>query len=172
MRFIFVLCILISTASCALHASTNPGTDNEPVASKADSIAAGHVNDSLSTLVRGFYKGKNLEPFWSDDPNQRSILLSDHLAGLFTSNQNKFGQLTITFDPIVNGQDALIPNLVVYPALFDGNRAHVHVRFRNFDTDNALVYSFAREGGDWKLDEIAAVGGDTRWLLTDVIRNP
>ena len=69
-------------------------------------------------------------------------------------------------------QDALITNLVVYPAIIDGNRAQVYVRFRNFDTDNAMIYSFVSESRAWKLDEIAAVGDETRWLLTDVLRNP
>ena len=153
--------------------SSSKSLDDKMIVSETVSgVVANNYDDEPTILVRGFYVGKKLDLFWSEDPVNRAKLLSKHLAKLFTLNQIRFGNVTITFDPFVNGQDALITNLLVYPATIDGNRAHVLVRFRNFDTDNVMLYSFIREADSWKLDEIASVGGETRWLLTDVLINP
>ena len=123
-----------------------------------------------SSLVRALYDGNAIA--WPQDAAHRSPLLSARLSAAFETSQRKYGQFFLTFDPIVNGQDALIEGLVVYPALFDGDRAYVNVRFTNFDQDNALVYSFVAEDGKWKLDELASIGGEARWLLTDMLQNP
>lgn len=123
-------------------------------------------------IVNAFYAGQGQENFWSDDPQQRAKLLSESLAISFTDNEKKFGELMITFDPFVNGQDALISDLQVNKAVIDTNRALVPVRFKNFSQDNLLVYSFVLEDSTWKLDEIAAIGGEARWTLTEVLFNP
>ena len=99
-------------------------------------------------------------------------MLSARLSAAVATSQRTYGHLYLPFDPVVNGKDALIAGLVVHPAVVDGDRAYVNVRFRNFGQDNALVYSFVKEDGGWKLDELASIGGDFRWLLTDVLRNP
>jgi len=170
MRHIVFLYLLFSAPPYALHLFADSG--DEPGAAVVMLASASHNKPDPSAIVEGFYNHKNTEYLWSDDPEKPSPLFSKYLAQQYVSGLRKHGQLLITFDPIVNGQDALITNLVVYPAIIDGNRAQVYVRFRNFDSDNAMVYSFVSESRVWKLDEIAAIGGETRWLLTDVLRNP
>jgi hypothetical protein len=170
MRNLIFLCLLLSTQSYALQPTAN--TNDEPGGTVVALESASHNKQDPTTIVKGFYNHQNVEILWSDDPEKPSPRFSKGLAQRYASGLRKHGQFVITFDPIVNGQDALITNLVVYPAIIDGNRAQVYARFRNFDTDNAMVYSFVSESRAWKLDEIAAIGGEIRWLLTDVLENP
>ncbi len=152
-----MLCPLFAAGGC--HSLTHPDDDSAP------------PRTSPSSLVESFYRGDS-PAVWPENAQHRSPLLSARLSAAVAVSQRTYGQFFLTFDPIVNGQDALIEDLVVHPALIDGDRAWVTVRFRNFDQDNALVYSFVSEDGRWKLDELASIGGDTRWLLTEVLQNP
>jgi len=170
MRNLVLLYLLFSAPSYALEPITD--SDDEPGTVVVAPASSTYSKVDPSIIVKGFYNHQNIEKLWSDDPEKPSPLFSKALAQLYASGLRKHGQFVITFDPIVNGQDALITNMIVYPAIIDGNRAQVYVRFRNFDSDNAMVYSFVSESRVWKLDEIAAIGGKTRWLLTDVLRNP
>ena len=171
MRFLIIFCLLPLMQSCGLHATGHPS--NNPVSEQTQSIDDMRNKNDPVNIVRGFYQQQqHLDQFWSVDPATRSMLFSKRLAALFTSNQRKYGQVMITFDPIVNGQDALITDLVVNPSVIHRNRAYVHVHFRNFGHDIAMVYHFIRERDGWKLDEIAAIGGEARWLLSDVLLNP
>lgn len=123
-------------------------------------------------IVSGFYAGKYLEPFYSDDAEQRATLLSKELGASFSKNEKQYGEVLITFDPFVNGQDAKLSELKVDRAIIKMNRALVYVNFLNFDQDISLLYVFVCENDVWKLDEIASIGDGARWLLTDVLLNP
>jgi hypothetical protein len=159
---------MIALSVTGLHA--NP--ENSPEVK--DSKATSQIQSKASpwTIVDNFYNSHDANPFWSDDPLTRATLFSNKLAKEFTIGIEKYGQFLITFDPFLNGQDAKISKLVIHPATFSDNRAFVKVSFCNFDQDNLLIYSFVAENDQWKLDEIASVGGEFRWLLTEILHNP
>ncbi len=123
-----------------------------------------------STIVRDIYANK-FDTIWPETEEHRSDLLSDSLSASFTKSIRTYGQFALTFDPIINGQDALIEHLVIDSAVVKGDYASVKVRFRNFGEDNVLVYSFVLEDDRWKLDELASIGDDG-WLLSEVLQNP
>ncbi|MBT8142678.1 MAG: DUF3828 domain-containing protein [Gammaproteobacteria bacterium] len=126
----------------------------------------------LQKLVEGFYQGDKLEAFWTSEPDMYSTLLSKHLIELFENNRKQHDDLFLGFDPFVNGQDALIKDLVVYPVQVNGLNATVRASFKNFDHEITLIYSFVWEGSVWKLDEMVSISGGYRWLLSDVLINP
>ena len=148
-------------ALCALLLSAH--------ASAQDALSALDSASDPVAIVNSFYDGSNNEILWPDDPKNPSQIHSSRLAELYAESLDKRGQFALTFDPIVNGQDALISNLVVYPSVMGLRNAQIIAHFHNFDTENILVYSFIWQSGEWKLDEIASINGDARWLLTDIL---
>jgi len=136
----------------------------------AEASAENFVDPSV--IVTGFYTGQSLDLTWVEGAGPDSGQMSERLLAAYVESQRTYNGYAITFDPVVNGQDALIEDLVVHAAVIDGSRAYVNVRFRNFDTDNVLVYSFVCEDRFWRLDELASIGGEVRWVFSDVLQNP
>ncbi|MNL89433.1 hypothetical protein D3C87_2197450 [compost metagenome] len=52
-----------------------------------------------------------------------------------------------------------------------GQDAVVTVRFENFSTPVTLRYSLIDEDGNWQVDDIESVEGDTRWTLSEIFAN-
>jgi hypothetical protein len=77
----------------------------------------------------------------------------------------------LEFDVIVNGQDWELKGVRVELATLSDRRASVAARFTNIGTPQEIVYSFVRETGKWKLDEVASrTGPETeRWTLSRLL---
>jgi hypothetical protein len=83
---------------------------------------------------------------------------SKSLAALFKRNKDcetKSNEIcALDWDFVIDGQDWTLSNVNVGPAVVAGDKATVTVRFRNFKTPCVNVYSFVREDGLWKVDNI------------------
>jgi hypothetical protein len=88
---------------------------------------------------------------------------SKSLAALFKKNRDcekkAKGICALDWDFIIDGQDYALSNIKVSSAVVAGNKATVTVTFRNFDETDVNVYSFVREGGQWKVDDIETTQG-------------
>ena len=70
------------------------------------------------------------------------------------------------FNPFLPDDNALLFDLAIgTPQLLD-DRAIVSVSFHNFDQPHLLALSLIREGGVWKVDDVASLGSETPWLLS------
>ena len=171
--------ILIASVLCAGSALADRSISDDiespscprPVKQPSAEASAETLADP-SVIVTGFYSGQSLDLTWVEGASSDSGQMSERLMALFAESQRAHNGFAVTFDPVVNGQDALIEDLVVHAAVIDGSRAYVNARFRNFGTDNVLIFSFVCEDRSWRLDEIASIGGEFRWVFTDVLQNP
>jgi hypothetical protein len=88
---------------------------------------------------------------------------SKTLAALFRKDaacsKRTQGVCALDFDFVVDGQDYKISKVDVGPTVATGDKATVTVTFRNFDADSRNVYSFVREGGQWKVDDVLFKSG-------------
>ncbi|NVD38796.1 DUF3828 domain-containing protein [Ensifer sp. HO-A22] len=107
------------------------------------------------------------------DTSERDAFFSDGLTELYaTDAQKSQGEVgAIGFDPVINGQDWDIADLSVGKAEISDQTAIVTVRFENFSTPVTLRYSLIDEGGNWQVDDIESVEGDTRWRLSEIFAN-
>ena len=88
---------------------------------------------------------------------------SKSLAALFKRNDDceaeGKGVCALDWDFIIDGQDWTLSNVKVGPIVAAGDKATVTVTFRNFTTACVNVYSFVREDGQWKVDDIETKSG-------------
>lgn len=80
----------------------------------------------------------------------------------------------IDFDPYVDGQDALITDLVIVDSQVLGGTARVTVTFKNFDTPEKSIYSLVLERDGWKIDDVANLEADgtLSYSLRDILTQP
>ncbi len=125
-------------------------------------------------LVRGFYRAYERA---GGEPSATRLVrphASERLRGLLARDEQcakKRGEpCSLNFDFIVNGQDFEIANVSVTPPTVAGDKASVTARFRNLGAANEIVYSFVREGGALRLDEVEArAPKDARWTLSKLL---
>jgi hypothetical protein len=60
----------------------------------------------------------------------------------------------VDFDPLVDGQDAIITGFVMKTESMDDSEAKVLVRFNNFETPVKLRFNLVKEAGNWLIDDI------------------
>ena len=88
---------------------------------------------------------------------------SKSLAALFKRNDDceaeGKGVCALDWDFVIDGQDWTLSNVKVGPIVAAGDKAAVTVTFRNFTTACVNVYSFVREDGQWKVDDIETKSG-------------
>jgi Protein of unknown function (DUF3828) len=132
----------------------------------------------LDELVRGWYR-----PYETDATAGSALQLlrphaSKRLAALIAkeercSDRHRGESCNLDFDVIINGQDWQLKNLRVEPAKLSGDRASVVARFTNIDTPEEIVYSFIREAGRWRIDDIEArLPADRGWRLSRILAGP
>jgi hypothetical protein len=88
---------------------------------------------------------------------------SKSLAALFKKNRDcetkAKGICALDWDFIIDGQDYTLSDVKVGAPAVAGDKATVTVTFRNFDETDVNVYSFVREGGQWKVEDIETTQG-------------
>ena len=72
----------------------------------------------------------------------------------------------LTFDPLIEGQNSLLLDLMISPPVLLGERALATVSFHNFDHTSLLSIAMVREADGWKIDDIASMAGSENWLLS------
>lgn len=139
------------------------------LAAVSASTAVAQPFETPAALIEALYA-----PYLGNgDTSERDAFFSDELTGLYADdaqkNQGEVG--AIGFDPVINGQDWDIADLHVGKAEISGQAAVVTVRFENFSTPVTLRYSLIEEGGNWQVDDIESIEGDTRWRLSEIFAN-
>lgn len=88
---------------------------------------------------------------------------SKPLAALFKKNDDcekkSKGICALDWDFVINGQVATLTNITVGPLVAKGNTGTVTVSFTNMGTPSVNVYTFVREAGQWKVDDIETKTG-------------
>jgi hypothetical protein len=74
----------------------------------------------------------------------------------------------IDFDPLVNGQDFHLTDLIVADPVMDGDSATIAVSFLNFGEPQELRFSLVRGAQGWKIDDIEAYG-QYPWRLSELL---
>jgi hypothetical protein len=77
-------------------------------------------------------------------------------------------QPIIDFDPLVNGQDFELTELVVSDPVVTGDSAAVAVSFLNFGDPQELRFTLVRGAEGWKIDDIEAFG-EYPWRLSELL---
>ena len=100
---------------------------------------------------------------------------SKSLAALFKRNKDcerkSYEICALDWDFVIDGQDWTLSNINVGGAVVDGDKATVTVRFRNFRTPCVNIYSFVREDGLWKVDDIEVrQGAEARVRVAKLLR--
>jgi hypothetical protein len=112
-------------------------------------------------------------------PGDREQFYSVRLKGLYAANleRQSLDQRTGTeldsnapnlvgFDPFIEGDHALLLDLMIGTPVVQGERALATVTFHNFDHTSLLAITMKRETDGWKVDDIASMGSDENWLLS------
>lgn len=77
------------------------------------------------------------------------------------------------FDPIANGQDFEIKDVVVTSVAKVGTavpEGRVTARFSNFHKPQTIEFFFVKKGGTWLLDEVSSKNpGEKGWVLSKVL---
>jgi hypothetical protein len=72
----------------------------------------------------------------------------------------------VDFEPLVDGQDAIITGFVMMTESVDDTAAKVLVRFNNFETPVSLRFDLVRRGDKWLIDDIES----PRYSLREIVR--
>lgn len=73
---------------------------------------------------------------------------------------------TLTFNPFLPDDNALLFDLVIGEPMIRNDRALVSVSYHNFDALNLLSIALVRVGDVWKVADVASLGAETPWLLS------
>ncbi len=71
----------------------------------------------------------------------------------------------VEFNPFLNGSDAPVANLAVSEPVVQGDTAVALVSFDSSGVSTILTISMVNDG-DWKIDDIASLGGGENWLYS------
>ena len=112
-------------------------------------------------------------------PGEREQYFSVRLKGLYAANLERRavdGETgkdvdpnapnLVGFDPFIEGDHALLLDLMIGAPVIQGDRALSTVTFHNFDHTSLLAITMKREQDGWKVDDIASMGSDENWLLS------
>lgn len=102
------------------------------------------------------------------EPPAPNTYYSDTLTQLTAAKIERDGPEAevLSFDPFVDGQNALIFDFVASDPITIGDRALVNVTFKNFGNPTALTLALIQEADGWKVDDVASMGVERHWLLS------
>lgn len=78
----------------------------------------------------------------------------------------------IDFDPVINGQDYEVTDLVISDAEISGDRATVPVSFKNFDREQNIWVTLVNEDGRWKVDDVENFDAEYPYRLRAILEAP
>jgi hypothetical protein len=76
----------------------------------------------------------------------------------------------VEFNPFLNGDDADLQGLTVTTPIIIDDAAVALVSFTTVDGSSVLSISMVRADEEWKVDDIASVGGGEKWLYSWLLR--
>ncbi len=114
---------------------------------------------------KGDYQTGNL------DDKRVAVYLSKSLRAALKAmdaRSKKLNEPILDFDPVTNSQDPQVEKLTIAP---EGDAAAIATFFSG-DVKHVVRYSFVREDGAWKVDDISGGAGDETFDLRDIIKPP
>ena len=125
------------------------------------------VFDDPKGLIAHAYAPYQAGGFYEDLPELFSPTLKqlwDHMAARSEATDEPI----IDFDPLVNGQDFELAELVIADPVIEGDAATVAVSFLNFGDPQELRFTLVRRAEGWKIDDIEALGEES-WRLSELL---
>jgi len=114
---------------------------------------------------KGDYQTGNL------DDKRVIVYLSKSLRAALKAmdvRSKKLNEPILDFDPVTDSQDPQVEKLAIAA---EGDAAAV-ATFYSGDVKHVIRYSFVREDGAWKVDDISGGAGDEKFDLRDIIKPP
>ena len=114
---------------------------------------------------KGDYQTGNL------DDKRVAVYLSKSLRAALKAmdaRSKKLNEPILDFDPVTDSQDPQVERLTIAP---EGDAAAV-ATFYSGEVKHVIRYSFVREDGAWKVDDISGGAGDEKFDLRDIIKPP
>jgi hypothetical protein len=114
---------------------------------------------------KGDYQTGNL------DDKRVAVYLSKSLRAALKAmdaRSKKLNEPILDFDPVTDSQDPEVEKLTIAP---EGDAAATATFFSG-DVKHVVRYSFVREGGGWRIDDISGGAGDEKWDLRDIVKPP
>lgn len=79
---------------------------------------------------------------------------------------NQINEPIVDFDPVINGQDGRVSDLVVSTdGVVESSHATVRARFANFGRQEEILFDLIWENGGWRVDNIRNADWDLRAML-------
>ncbi len=150
MRFVLALVV-----ACGL---TLPAAAFEQPRALLEAIYGGYTMGS-APANRMQYFSERLLDLYAMSGERQAAMLSGDVASATTQDLS-------TFDPFIEGGNALLLDLVIGEPVVRDDRALATVSFHNFDHTSLLSIAMVWEAGGWKVDDIASLGSGENWLLS------
>ena len=126
---------------------------------------------SPQALIKALY-AYDIEQTAADAPSPYQPFFSRGLNRLFQQDRDAAGDGevgAVDFDPVIGGQDGEARGVTLSPPILIDDTAELEVSFRNGSEKVTLYYTLKREGGGWKVDNIANQQGEYPWSLRDLL---
>ncbi|MGK2922452.1 MAG: DUF3828 domain-containing protein [Methyloceanibacter sp.] len=149
----------------ALGAVAACGQDDEEAPAKQETPSEAVI--FVSRIYEAYTDNKDddpVQPEGSEIYSKRLQALLDKDAA--ETQEGEVGRLD--FDPFVDGQDWEIGGLKVKEVYRSGGEARVRADFANFGKPRSILFSLVREGGEWRIDDIAETL-PPRWTLSKIL---
>jgi hypothetical protein len=98
---------------------------------------------------------------------------SERLKALFAADRSRYADdevPTVNFDPLIDAQDIEVTDVVIAEPVVQGDTAVGVVTFLNYGEPGITVVAMVKEGDVWRIDDIAIMRGEYRYLLSELLR--
>lgn len=150
--------VLLMAAAAAVPTTARAAGENSP----ADVVTAIY---RIYAGPKGDYQTGNL------DDKRVAVYLSKSLRAALKAmdaRSKKLNEPILDFDPVTDSQDPQVEKLTIAAE----SDAVAAATFFSGDVKHVVRYSFVREDGAWKVDDIAGGAGDETFDLRDIIKPP
>ena len=135
--------------------------------------AAGESSPAdVTTAIYRIYAGPKGDYHTGNlDDKRVAVYLSKSLRAALKAmdaRSKKLNEPILDFDPVTDSQDPEVEKLTIAP---EGDAAAT-ATFVSGDVKHVVRYSFVREGGGWRIDDISGGAGDEKWDLRDIVKPP
>ena len=136
-------------------------------------FGAGAASDTPRALLDQIYQPlmagqyQNLEEFYS--PRLQELTADNLEANVVDASGQPIDPQApeiVSFNPFLNGENALVQDLQVTEPITRNGTAVALVSFVNANQPTVLSISMVELEGQWKVDDIAAVGAGEKWLYS------
>lgn len=125
----------------------------------------------LQAIYAPYIEGRKAPEPDSWYSSRLKVLYAENLAGhvkdqVTGENIDPDAPPMLSFDPFIEGQHSLLLDVAITDPVVSGKYAVSNVSFHNFDHASLLSISLVKEDDGWKVDDIASLGNEQKWLLS------